>query len=49
MEELEIGPDRLEEMAAKATAQGKTTLGSFVKLGMADVLAIYRLALKKRK
>ncbi len=49
LEELEIGPDRLEEMAAKATAQGKTTLGSFVKLGMADVLAIYRLALKKRK
>ncbi len=48
LEEAEIGEDRLEEMAGKATGNGKNTLGSFVKLGKADVLAIYKLALKRK-
>ncbi len=40
--ELGVKDDRLEEMAAKATAAGP--LGNFVKLGRADVVSIYRLA-----
>ncbi len=40
---LGIKDDRLEEMAAKATAAGP--LGNFVKLGKADVVSIYRLAM----
>ncbi len=48
LEELDIGEDRLDEMAAKATGNGSSTVGNFVKLGKADVLAIYKLALKRK-
>lgn len=48
LEELDIGEKRLDEMASKATGNGSYTLGNFVKLGKADVLAIYKLALKKK-
>jgi alcohol dehydrogenase YqhD (iron-dependent ADH family) len=40
--ELGVPADRLEEMARRCTARGP--VGSFVKLGEADVLAIYKLA-----
>jgi alcohol dehydrogenase YqhD (iron-dependent ADH family) len=43
--ELGIGADRLAEMAAKATDGGRHTLGNFVKLDQAAVLAILKLAL----
>jgi len=42
LQEADIPADRLEEMAAKATADGP--LGSFVPLEKDDVLAIYQLA-----
>lgn len=41
--EAALPTDRLEEMAAKATAGDTATLGSFVELGQKDVLAIYHL------
>jgi alcohol dehydrogenase len=43
LKELGVPGDRLEEMAAKATAGGP--LGSFARLGHDEVLAIYRRAL----
>lgn len=43
--ELNIPGDRLEEMAKKATDDGKKVLGQFVKLTTEDVLAIYKMAL----
>jgi len=42
LEGLDIGEDRLEEMARKCA--GEHTIGNFVKLGEKDVLNIYRLA-----
>ncbi|NLC53794.1 MAG: iron-containing alcohol dehydrogenase [Firmicutes bacterium] len=42
LEELKVGTDRLEEMAAKCTERGP--VGNFVKLDKEDVLAIYHLA-----
>jgi alcohol dehydrogenase YqhD (iron-dependent ADH family) len=42
LEELQVGTDRLEEMAAKCTERGP--VGNFVKLDKEDVLAIYHLA-----
>lgn len=42
LEELGVPRDRLEEMAKKSTEKGP--LGSFVKLGAAEVLSIYRRA-----
>ena len=44
LSEANIGEDRLEEMAAKATERGE--LGEFVKLKKEDVLNILRSALK---
>ncbi|GAB6090072.1 iron-containing alcohol dehydrogenase [Spirochaeta dissipatitropha] len=44
LSDLEVGDDRLEEMASKATAGNSRTLGNFVKLSQEDVLQIYRLA-----
>jgi len=44
LSDLDIGGDRLEEMAEKCA--GKDTLGNFKKLGRDDVLEIYKLALK---
>lgn len=41
--EADIPADRLEEMAAKSTANDTHTLGSFVLLKQADVLEIYKL------
>ncbi|NLM41827.1 MAG: iron-containing alcohol dehydrogenase [Firmicutes bacterium] len=41
LKDADLPADRLEEMAAKATADGP--LGSFVPLGKDDVLAIYKL------
>lgn len=42
--EVNIGEDRLEEMATKCTERG--TIGNFVKLGKEDVLNILKSALK---
>lgn len=44
LKELGAGEDRLEEMANKATAGDTKTLGQFVKLKKADVVAIMELA-----
>jgi alcohol dehydrogenase len=44
LSELGAGTDRLEEMADKATAGDADTLGQFVKLRKADVVAILELA-----
>jgi alcohol dehydrogenase YqhD (iron-dependent ADH family) len=41
--ELGVADDRMEEMAKKATEKGP--LGSFIKLGVKDVVSIYQLAL----
>jgi alcohol dehydrogenase len=43
--ELGIGPDRLAELAGKATGGGARKLGNFVKLDEAAVLAVLRSAL----
>ena len=40
-----IGSDRIEEMAAKCTKNGSSTVGNFLKLGKAEVAAILKLAL----
>lgn len=45
LKEVDIGADRLEEMANKATAQGSKTIGNFVKLDTAAVHNIFKLAL----
>ena len=44
LREAEIPDDRLEEMAAKCTANDTQPQGSFVSLGQADVLEILKLA-----
>ncbi len=44
LKELGAGEDRLEEMAAKATGNDTYTIGQFVTLEKADVLAILKLA-----
>lgn len=43
LQEADIPADRLEEMAAKSTANDTKTLGTFVPLNQADVLEIYKL------
>ena len=43
LEHAGIPDDRLEEMAAKATANDTHKLGNFLPLGQEDVLAIYKL------
>ena len=45
LEEMNIGADRLEEMADKCTANGTHKIGGFVELGRDDVLEILKLAL----
>lgn len=45
LSDLNIGADRLEEMADKCTLGGTRTSGQFVKLNRDDVLAILKLAL----
>ncbi len=42
LKELGVPADRLEEMARKSTEKGP--LGNFVKLGAAEVLSVYKLA-----
>jgi alcohol dehydrogenase len=44
LKELGAGEDRLDEMADKATAGDTQTLGQFVRLKKADVMAILKLA-----
>jgi len=44
LKELGAGEDRLEEMASKATGNDSHTIGNFVTLKKADVLAILKLA-----
>lgn len=44
LKEVGIGCERLDEMAARATANGTRTLGNFVKLDQAAVRAILELA-----
>jgi alcohol dehydrogenase YqhD (iron-dependent ADH family) len=44
LSDMDIGEDRLEEMAEKCT--GKDTIGEFKELAKDDVLEIYKLALK---
>lgn len=46
MKELGVEPDeeQIREMAQKATNQGTTTMGAFKKLGMEDLIKIYRAA-----
>jgi len=41
---MNIGDDRLEEMASKCTNGGKATIGNFVKLNREDVYNILKLA-----
>lgn len=43
-----IDETRLEEMAAKCTNSGRSTVGNFVKLGQADVLEILKLSVGNR-
>ena len=43
LQDAEIPADRVEEMAAKATANDTFKLGAFLPLGQKDVLAIYEL------
>ncbi|MDQ2085044.1 iron-containing alcohol dehydrogenase [Herbivorax sp. ANBcel31] len=45
LKEMEIGDERLEEMASKATMNGKITLGNFMKLNKDDVYNILKLAI----
>lgn len=45
LSEMNIGADRLEEMADKCTASDTHTVGQFVKLGKQDVYNILKLAL----
>lgn len=45
LSEMNIGADRLEEMADKCTAGDTHTVGQFVKLGKQDVYNILKLAL----
>ncbi|WP_333558327.1 iron-containing alcohol dehydrogenase [Clostridium perfringens] len=45
LKELEIGEDRLEEMAKKCTDNDEHTVGHFVELNAEDILEIYKLAL----
>jgi alcohol dehydrogenase YqhD (iron-dependent ADH family) len=44
LSEMNIGSDRLEEMAVKATSSNTCTLGQFVKLNQKDVFNILTLA-----
>ena len=44
LKDMNIKPDRLEEMADKATGNNSYTIGGFVKLGRNDVLEILKLA-----
>jgi len=44
LKEMNIGDDRLEEMASKCTNGGKATIGNFVKLNREDVYNILKLA-----
>jgi alcohol dehydrogenase YqhD (iron-dependent ADH family) len=44
LSELDIGDDRLEEMAEKSVSDGP--LGEFKKLNKEDIVNIYKLALK---
>jgi alcohol dehydrogenase YqhD (iron-dependent ADH family) len=41
---LGVGTDRIDEMARKATSNGATTVGQFVRLDTAGVAAVLRLA-----
>lgn len=45
LKELEIGEDRLEEMAKKCTDNDEHTVGHFVELNTENILEIYKLAL----
>jgi len=45
VKEVNIGPDRLEEMAAKATGKNSRSVGNFVKLDQKAVHEILKLAL----
>lgn len=44
LQELNIGDDRLEEMADKCTRSGEAQVGNFVKLKRADVFNILKIA-----
>lgn len=44
LSDLDVGEDRFEEMAVKATRNNEHKPGNFVKLTQEDVLQIYRLA-----
>ncbi|MBS5283788.1 MAG: iron-containing alcohol dehydrogenase [Clostridiales bacterium] len=45
LRELEVDPDRLEEMAVKCTNMGKRTLAGIRELGKDEMLEIYRMAM----
>lgn len=49
LEGIGINENRLEEMAAKCTNSGRSTVGNFVKLGKKDVLEILKLSGSKNK
>jgi len=44
LSEIEIGNDRFDEMAAKATGDDSYAIGGFAKLKKADIVGIYKLA-----
>lgn len=45
LRELEVDPERLEEMAVKCTNMGKRTLAGIRELGKDEMLEIYRMAM----
>ena len=45
LKELEVEPERIEEMAEKCTNFGKRTLPGIRELGKAEMVKIYRMAM----
>lgn len=43
---LGIGPDRIDEMASKASSGDRSTVGNFVKLGQKEISEILKIALE---
>lgn len=46
LRELEVEPERIEEMAVKCTNMGKRTLPGIVELGKDEMVAVYQMAMK---
>ena len=46
LKELEVDPERLEEMAVKCTNMGKRTLPGIVEFGKDEMVEVYKMAMK---